>query len=398
MAEIQLSHVGKVYPDGTRAVTDLNIDIEDGEFVVFVGPSGCGKTTALRMIAGLETVTEGEISIGGKVVNQVPPRDRDVAMVFQSYALYPHLSVRDNIAFGLTLRKMPKPEITRRVEEAARKLGLFEYLDRKPRNLSGGQRQRVAMGRAIVRQPQAFLMDEPLSNLDAKLRVQQRSEIGKLQRDLKVTTIYVTHDQVEALTLGHRIAVIRKGVLQQIAPPQVLYDRPTNLFVAGFIGSPAMNFISGTLHRDGADRYTVQVGSSSLELPQSMPVQRPALAQYVDKPIIMGIRPEEMADGALGGATPGRTLRGIVELVEPLGSDIVTHLSVDAPEATGLDDIAELAEDSGDTLPGEANRATVVARFSARSHVKVGDTVDIAITTEQMHFFDATTGSAVWDV
>jgi multiple sugar transport system ATP-binding protein len=282
MAEIQLSHVGKVYPDGTRAVTDLNIDIEDGEFVVFVGPSGCGKTTALRMIAGLETITEGEIRIGDRVVNNVPPRDRDVAMVFQSYALYPHLSVRDNIAFGLTLRKMPKPEITRRVEEAARKLGLFEYLDRKPRNLSGGQRQRVAMGRAIVRQPQAFLMDEPLSNLDAKLRVQQRSEIGKLQRDLKVTTIYVTHDQVEALTLGHRIAVIRKGVLQQIAPPQVLYDRPTNLFVAGFIGSPAMNFLSATLRRDGSDRLSVQVGSDTLELPQAMPVQRPGLGQYVD--------------------------------------------------------------------------------------------------------------------
>jgi multiple sugar transport system ATP-binding protein len=226
MAEIVLSNVGKVYPDGTRAVTDLSIEVEDGEFLVLVGPSGCGKTTALRMIAGLETISEGEVSIGGRVVNNVPPRDRDVAMVFQSYALYPHLSVRDNIAFGLTLRKTPKPELKRRVEEAADKLGLTEYLDRKPRNLSGGQRQRVAMGRAIVRQPQAFLMDEPLSNLDAKLRVQMRAEIGKLQRDLAVTTVYVTHDQIEAMTLGHRVAVIRKGVLQQVAPPQELYDRP----------------------------------------------------------------------------------------------------------------------------------------------------------------------------
>jgi multiple sugar transport system ATP-binding protein len=397
MAAIELSGVGKVYADGTRAVTDLSIDIEDGEFLVLVGPSGCGKTTALRMIAGLETISEGEIRIGDRLVNNVPPRDRDVAMVFQSYALYPHLSVRDNIAFGLTLRKMPKAEITRRVEEAARSLGLSEYLDRKPRNLSGGQRQRVAMGRAIVRQPQAFLMDEPLSNLDAKLRVQMRSEIGKLQRDLNVTTVYVTHDQIEAMTLGHRVAVIRKGVLQQIAPPQELYDHPVNLFVAGFIGSPAMNFLTGTLDRDGADRYTVTLGSEVLELPQSMPVARPALAGYLGREIVVGIRPEEMEDAAVSAAQPGRSLRGTVELVEPLGSDIVTHISVEAQEATGLEDIAELAEDAGDAMPLGENTATVTARFSARSHVKVGDNVQIAVTTDQMHFFDAETGRAVWD-
>ncbi|MDT4938563.1 MAG: multiple sugar transport system ATP-binding protein [Pseudonocardiales bacterium] len=397
MAAIVVSHVGKVYPDGTRAVGDLNIEVEDGEFLVLVGPSGCGKTTALRMIAGLESITEGEVRIGDRVVNNVPPRDRDVAMVFQSYALYPHLSVRDNIAFGLTLRKMPKAEVRRRVEEAAQTLGLSEYLDRKPRNLSGGQRQRVAMGRAIVRQPQAFLMDEPLSNLDAKLRVQMRAEIGKLQRDLAVTTVYVTHDQIEAMTLGHRVAVIRKGILQQIAPPQELYDRPTNLFVAGFIGSPAMNFLSATLHRDDGDRYSVSVGTDTLELPQSLPVARPALATYVDKPIIVGIRPEEMDDGAVAGTHPGRMLHGITELVEPLGSDLMTHLSIDAQEATGLDDIAELAADTGDTMPLAENQATVVARFSARSHVKVGDPVQITVATEQLHFFDATTGSAVWD-
>ncbi|HJQ43828.1 MAG TPA: sn-glycerol-3-phosphate ABC transporter ATP-binding protein UgpC [Jatrophihabitantaceae bacterium] len=397
MAAIVLSDVGKVYADGTRAVTGLSIDIADGEFLVFVGPSGCGKTTALRMIAGLETITEGEVRIGERVVNHVPPRDRDVAMVFQSYALYPHLSVRDNIAFGLTLRKMPKAEINRRVEDAARTLGLSEYLDRKPRNLSGGQRQRVAMGRAIVRQPQAFLMDEPLSNLDAKLRVQMRAEIGKIQQDLSVTTIYVTHDQVEAMTLGHRVAVIRKGVLQQIAPPQELYDRPTNLFVAGFIGSPAMNFLTGTLTReDGSDFYSVTMGAESLQIPQAVPVARPALASYVGKQIVVGIRPEDMNDSAVVGDQPGRTLRAITELVEPLGSDLVVHLSADAPQATGIDDIAELAEDSGG-MPLSEERASIVARFSPKSHVKVGDAVRVTVNTEQLHFFDASTGAAVWD-
>jgi multiple sugar transport system ATP-binding protein len=394
MAAIELSHIGKVYEDGTRAVTDLNMEVQDGEFLVFVGPSGCGKTTALRMIAGLETITEGELRIGPKVVNNVPPRDRDVAMVFQSYALYPHMSVRDNIGFGLQLRKVPKQELKRRVEEAAKVLGLSEYLDRKPRNLSGGQRQRVAMGRAIVRQPQAFLMDEPLSNLDAKLRVQMRSEIGKLQRDLAVTTIYVTHDQVEAMTLGHRVAVIRKGVLQQIAPPQELYDRPKNLFVAGFIGSPAMYFLSGTLQREDG-HHVVDLGANRIRLEPAVVSARPALQNYVDQPVIIGIRPEEMEDAALATGGDGTTLDAVVELVEPLGSDLVVHLSVDAREAKGLDDIQELAEDSGETLPSDADRATVVARFSPRSRVQVGDTVKASVTTDQMHFFDANTGEAI---
>ncbi len=395
MARITLSHVGKVYDDGTRAVTDLNIAVADGEFLVFVGPSGCGKSTALRMVAGLESISEGEVRIGDRVVNDVPPRDRDVAMVFQSYALYPHLSVRDNIGFGLQLRKMPKPELKRRVEDAARTLGLTDYLDRKPRNLSGGQRQRVAMGRAIVRQPQAFLMDEPLSNLDAKLRVQMRAEIGKLQRDLNVTTIYVTHDQTEAMTLGQRVAVMKKGALLQIAPPQELYDRPLNLFVAGFIGSPAMNFLSATLHHNDDDGYSVQVGHDTLEVPDVVLIERPALAAYVDKPIIIGIRPEEMEDAAIAGASPRHTLRAITELVEPLGSDLVVHLSVDAREASGLEDIAELAQETADGMPLADGKAIVVARFSPRSHVKVGDAVQLAITTERLHFFDPTTGETV---
>jgi multiple sugar transport system ATP-binding protein len=394
MAAIELSHMGKVYEDGTRAVTDLSMQIEDGEFLVFVGPSGCGKTTALRMIAGLETITEGELRIGEKVVNNVPPRDRDIAMVFQSYALYPHMSVRDNIGFGLQLRKVPKSELNRRVEDAARILGLSEYLDRKPRNLSGGQRQRVAMGRAIVRQPQAFLMDEPLSNLDAKLRVQTRAEIGKLQRDLNVTTIYVTHDQVEAMTLGHRVAVIRKGVLQQIAPPQELYDRPVNIFVAGFIGSPAMNFLSGTLRRDNG-RHVVDFGTEKLRLVDAALQARPGLQNYVDKTIIVGIRPEELEDASLSSAGDHASLNAVVELVEPLGSDLVVHLSVDAREAEGLEDIQELAEDAGNALPSEADRATVVARFSPRSRVRVGDTVQASVSTDQMHFFDATSGEAI---
>jgi multiple sugar transport system ATP-binding protein len=392
--------VGKVYDDGTRAVTDLNIEVEDGEFLVFVGPSGCGKTTALRMIAGLERISEGELQIGDRVVNNVAPRDRDVAMVFQSYALYPHLTVRDNIGFGLALRKVPKAELKRRVEEAAKTLGLSEYLDRKPRNLSGGQRQRVAMGRAIVRQPQAFLMDEPLSNLDAKLRVQMRAEIGKLQQDLAVTTVYVTHDQVEAMTLGHRVAVIRKGVLQQIAPPQELYDNPVNLFVAGFIGSPAMNFLTGTVRRDDGGHYSVELAEDTLALPDAVAAARPALGKYVDAPIVIGIRPEDMDDAAVAGSAgspDGRTLHARTELVEPLGSDLVVHMTLNAQQATGLDDIAELAEDAGEGFTGDENRAAIVARFSPRSNTKVGENVAVTVTTEQVHLFDASSGLAVSD-
>ena len=289
MAQVTFSDVAKVFPDGTRAVTDLTLDAEDGEFMVLVGPSGCGKTTALRMVAGLEEISEGEIRIGDRVVNAIAPRDRDIAMVFQSYALYPHLTVYDNIAFSLRLRK-EKAEIDKRVKEAARILDLEALLDRKPRALSGGQRQRVAMGRAIVRQPAAFLMDEPLSNLDAKLRVQMRAEISKLQRNIGVTTIYVTHDQVEAMTMGDRVAVMRKGQLQQVAPPQELYDRPINLFVGGFIGSPAMNLVEGKLVRENG-RLVAALGDARLKLDDENLASRPALESFEGKPSWSGSVP-----------------------------------------------------------------------------------------------------------
>jgi multiple sugar transport system ATP-binding protein len=315
-------------------------------------------------------------------------------MVFQSYALYPHLSVRDNIAFGLTLRKMPKNELNKRVEDAARILGLSEYLDRKPRNLSGGQRQRVAMGRAIVRQPQAFLMDEPLSNLDAKLRVQMRSEIGRLQRDLSVTTIYVTHDQTEAMTLGHRVAVMKKGVLQQIAPPQTLYDHPDNLFVAGFIGSPAMNFLTGKLIRDDAGGYVVQLGHEHLRIPAQVLSDRPALAGYENRDVTVGIRPEDIEDASLITPAEGQTLVGRAELVEPLGSDLMVHISTDAPPAQESEDMAELAKEVEAGGPG--SESVMIARFSPRSPVRLGDRVTVALATERLHFFEPASGAAIW--
>jgi multiple sugar transport system ATP-binding protein len=397
MSGLTLSHVGKVYDDGTRAVSDLNIGIEDGEFLVLVGPSGCGKTTALRMVAGLETISEGEIRIGDRVVNDVAPRDRDVAMVFQSYALYPHMTVRDNIGFGLKLRKTPKAEMDRRVGEAAAMLGLSEHLDRKPRNLSGGQRQRVAMGRAIVRQPQAFLMDEPLSNLDAKLRVQMRAEIGRLQRDLKVTTIYVTHDQTEAMTLGDRVAVMKSGVLQQIAPPQVLYDRPTNLFVAGFIGSPAMNFLGATLRHSASGEWALEMGPHSLTVPKSVIRARPALARYVDQPVIVGVRPEDIEDAAIAGEAEGRSLAAVAELVEPLGADLIAHLSLDVPPPSGHELLDELARDGGEApLPGEENRSMMVARLSPRSSAGGGYRIVVTIDTERLHMFAPDSGEAIW--
>src|SRR5213082_52066 len=298
MAQVAFERVSKIYPDGTRAVNDINLDIRDGEFMVLVGPSGCGKTTALRMVAGLEEISEGVLRIGERVVNHVPSRDRDIAMVFQSYALYPHLSVYDNIAFGLKIKKVPKKEIDKRVQDASRILDLEPYLKRKQRALSGGQRQRVAMGRAIVRQPQAFLMDEPLSNLDAKLRVQMRAEIARLQQDLGVTTIYVTHDQIEAMTMGDRVAVMRKGELQQVADPQTLYDRPVNLFVGGFIGSPAMNMIEATLERRNGG-LAAKVGAQELAISREEVAQRPALERYVGREVVLGIRPEDLQDAAL---------------------------------------------------------------------------------------------------
>ena len=348
MGAVAFEGVGKVYADGTRAVSGMDLEIRDGEFMVLVGPSGCGKTTALRMVAGLESISEGVVRIGDRVVNHMPARDRDIAMVFQSYALYPHLTVYDNIAFGLRLRKAPKDEIDRRVREAAHILGLEEFLERKPRALSGGQRQRVAMGRAIVRQPQAYLMDEPLSNLDAKLRVHMRAEIASLQNDLGVTTIYVTHDQVEAMTMGDRVAVMRKGDLQQVAPPQDLYERPVNLFVGGFIGSPAMNLAEATIERRATDgSWFTSASTLSLWTTRSS-ASRPALEAYV------GQRPSSSAFARRTSRTPrssptrptDQRLRGVVVLREPLGSEIVAHFTVAARPAL-TEDVRELARDVG---------------------------------------------------
>jgi multiple sugar transport system ATP-binding protein len=400
VAEVEFSDVAKVFPDGTRAVSDLNLETRDGEFMVLVGPSGCGKTTALRMVAGLEDISEGEIKIGDRVVNQVPSRDRDIAMVFQSYALYPHLSVYDNIAFSLRLRKEKKSEIDKRVKEAARILDLEPFLNRKPRALSGGQRQRVAMGRAIVRQPAAFLMDEPLSNLDAKLRVQMRAEISKLQRGIGTTTIYVTHDQVEAMTMGDRVAVMRKGELQQVAPPQELYDRPVNLFVGGFIGSPAMNLLEATLERANGGVAAV-LGSQRLTIDNEVVAARPLLKEYEGKTVVVGIRPEQLEDAEIARESPDdRRLRGEVELREALGSELMVHFSIDAPPAL-TEDVKELAEDAGTTAEelggGDVNRAVVVGRFGPDSKVKEGSTAEVAVDTRALHFFDTDTGMAIYD-
>jgi len=401
MAAVTFDGVSKIYPDGTRAVNAFDLDIKDGEFMVLVGPSGCGKTTALRMLAGLEDISEGRVSIGDRVVNHVPPRDRDIAMVFQSYALYPHLSVYENIAFGLRVKKVPKAEIDTRVKDAARILDLGQLLDRKPRNLSGGQRQRVAMGRAIVRHPQAFLMDEPLSNLDAKLRVQTRAEIAKLQHDLGVTTLYVTHDQVEALTMGDRVAVMKKGEIQQVDNAQVLYDQPLNLFVAAFIGSPSMNLLQAKLEHSG-EHYRVLLGSQSLTLDDEALAAHAALAGYAGREIIVGIRPEDMEDPALMVDAPAdRQIKGKVELTEALGSEIMVHFSIDAAHAV-TEDVHDLQKDMGsDRAPGtgiasESGGAVIVGRFGPRSRVKVGETIDVAVDTRSLHFFDPETSLGIY--
>jgi multiple sugar transport system ATP-binding protein len=400
MAAVSFDGVTKTYPDGTTAVNDFDLEIADGEFMVLVGPSGCGKTTALRMVAGLEEISRGVLKIGDRVVNHVPSRDRDIAMVFQSYALYPHLTVYDNIAFGLKIKKLPKNEIEKRVAEAARILDLAPYLKRKPRALSGGQRQRVAMGRAIVREPSAFLMDEPLSNLDAKLRVQTRAVIAGIQRTLGVTTLYVTHDQVEAMTMGDRVAVMRKGELQQVADPQTLYDRPVNLFVGGFIGSPAMNLLEATLERRNGG-LVAKLGSQSVTLDDETLALHPALHSFEGKEIVLGIRPEDLEDIELAGDTPdGRRLKGKVELTEALGSEIMVHFAIDAKHAV-TEEVRELAEDvdaGGVTQPDHAAAtATIVGRFGARSRVRGGGEVEVAVDTRALHFFDPSTGLGIYE-
>jgi len=402
VAGVTFDDVTKTYPDGTTAVNALNLEIDDGEFMVLVGPSGCGKTTALRMVAGLEDISRGRLLIGDRVVNHLPSRDRDIAMVFQSYALYPHLSVYENIAFGLKIKKVPKDEIERRVNDAARILGLESFLKRKPRALSGGQRQRVAMGRAIVRNPQAFLMDEPLSNLDAKLRVQMRAEIAGIQHQLGVTTIYVTHDQIEAMTMGDRVAVMRKGELQQVADPQTLYDRPVNLFVGGFIGSPAMNMVEATLEQQNGG-YAAKVGEQTIGLGPETLDARPALGTYAGRTVVLGIRPEDIEDVALAPDTRGdHRLKGKVDLTEALGSEIMVHFSIEATPAT-TEEMRELAKDVGDERAmqelekGEAGRADLVGRFGARSRVHIGEPVEVAVDTRALHFFDPETGLGIYD-
>ena len=401
MAEIVLDDVSKVYADGTEAVSGLSLIIADAEFMVLVGPSGCGKTTALRMVAGLEEISGGEVRIGDRVVNDVAPKDRDVAMVFQNYALYPHMTVYDNIAFGLRLRKTNRDEIDRRVREAADVLGLTEFLKRKPKALSGGQRQRVAMGRAIVREPRAFLMDEPLSNLDAKLRVQMRAEVSRLQSDLGVTTIYVTHDQTEAMTMGDRVAVIKKGMLQQVDAPQTLYDRPANVFVAGFIGSPAMNLVEAELAR-GDGGLSVTFGPVTLHLADAIVSQRPALRTFEGSRVFLGIRPENMEDASILPDVPAdRRVRVPIVLREALGSEVLVHFPIDAPPVL-TEDTRELARDTGTAIEEfegrvQAGTSTFVARLDPRTHAEERQSLELFIDTERLHFFDPQTGLGIYD-
>jgi len=408
MAEIVLDGVSKVYADGTTAVSDLSIDIGDGEFIVLVGPSGCGKTTALRMVAGLESISGGTISIGDKVVNTVPPKERDIAMVFQNYALYPHMSVYDNMAFGLKLRKLPKEEIDRRVREAAEILGLVEFLQRKPKALSGGQRQRVAMGRAIVREPQAFLMDEPLSNLDAKLRVQMRAEVSKLQDDLGTTTIYVTHDQIEAMTMGDRVAVIKKGVLQQIDAPQTLYDHPGNLFVAGFIGSPAMNMVEADLVREDGGLF-VSFGSTRLRVDDAVVPERPGVRAYEGRRVVIGIRPENMEDAEImPDFAADRRMKVDVVLREALGAEVLIHFAVDAPPVLTEDTRELVGAQTGPMAhtnvaveelekAAEIGTSTFVARLDPRTRAVERRSLELVVDTARLHFFDPETGLGVYE-
>jgi multiple sugar transport system ATP-binding protein len=398
VAEIDLEQLTKVYPDGTRAVKELDLQIGDGEFAVLVGPSGCGKTTALRMVAGLEPITSGEVRIGGRVVNDLPPKNRDVAMVFQNYALYPHMSAYKNMAFGLKLRNIAKSEIDRRVKDAARILGLGEVLSKRPRTLSGGQRQRVAMGRAIVREPQAFLMDEPLSNLDAKLRVEMRAEIARIQRDLEVTTIYVTHDQTEALTLGDRVAVLRDGVLQQFDVPQLLYDEPVNLFVAEFIGSPAMNLVGADLVGSNGG-LEARFGEHRLRIDESVIEARPALPRFEGTRVILGIRPEDLEHVATtDGAPEDRRISAVVDIREDMGSEVFVHFGVAAPPVRGKDVEAAVGSEAVQATAEQARKlgSLFVARLGRGLQAREGDRIDLVATPDRLHFFDPKTGNGIY--
>ena len=393
MAKIVLDRVTKVYSGGVTAVNDLSLDIHDEEFMVLVGPSGCGKSTALRCIAGLEEITFGNISIGDRVVNNLPPKDRDIAMVFQNYALYPHMTVEQNLAFGLQQRKTPKAEIKRRVNQAARMLGIEEYLNRKPAALSGGQRQRVAMGRAIVREPQAYLMDEPLSNLDAKLRVSMRASLSQLHERLGVTTVYVTHDQVEAMTLGHRVCVLRDGQLQQVDAPQVLYDNPVNLFVAGFIGSPAMNFVAAELVQD--DGVSVAFAGYKLRLPGETIDAKQGLRGYLGREVILGVRPSDFEDASLADASWPR-MQVNANVTEKLGSEILIIFTLDTPPVQHPSiskAVTEEEEDAAAVLAGGKSMWT--ARVAARSRVQSGEPVELAVNTSNLQFFDPGSGLSI---
>ena len=398
MAQIKLEQLTKVYPDGTKAVDSLDLEIRDGEFVVLVGPSGCGKTSALRMVAGLEDITEGRVWIGDNVANKVPPKDRDLAMIFHNYALYPHMSAAANMGFALNMRRVPKRDIASRVEDAAQVLGLGDVLKKRPRTLSGGQRQRVAMGRAIVREPQAFLMDEPLSNLDAKLRVEMRAEIARLQRDLGVTTVYVTHDQVEALTLGDRVAVLRDGVLQQFDVPSQLYDQPVNLFVAEFIGSPAMNLVGADLRRANGG-FVAEFGEHRLGIDETLLAKLPALRRHEGRRLILGIRPEDMEDASLApGAPADRRLRATVDIREDMGSEVLIHFGVGARPVRGEDVAAAMGAEAMQATEEQAKRkgGLFVARLGRGTRVREGERIDLLVQTENVHFFDPETGLGIY--
>ena len=391
MGEIDIKSAGKIYPNGTRALEDVSITINDGEFVVLVGPSGCGKTTLLRMVAGLEDITEGEIAIGDKTVNEVAPKDRDIAMVFQNYALYPHMSVYDNMAFSLKLRKLPKDEIEQKVKDAAKTLEISELLERKPKALSGGQRQRVAMGRAIVRSPQAFLMDEPLSNLDAKLRVQMRAELGQLHTQLQTTTLYVTHDQVEAMTMGDRVAVIRKGELQQIDTPREIYSNPKNIFVAGFIGSPSMNFVYAKIKTEN-DVIELTFGDNQIRYKDQ---KKEKLKSFENKEIILGIRPEAFEDGYFANeADYSESMKVKVSLLEQLGSDSYVHFYKDI-KPVQTEAIEEILADEGEDITVLGDSTKFIARINPNSTVAEGEEIELKINPSKLHFFDPVSGDVI---